>query len=68
MNVKNYPYKADAYDSFADGLEASKQLNKALNMRNMAIEKSINENVENNAYQTRLANLVALIKENAQSN
>jgi predicted alpha/beta superfamily hydrolase len=67
INVKNYPHKADAYDSLADGLETSGQLNKALNMRNMAIEKSLVENVENNAYKTRKANLVTLIKENAQN-
>jgi predicted alpha/beta superfamily hydrolase len=67
-NVKNYPYKADGYDSLADALEANGQLDKALKTRNMAIKKSINENVENNAFKTHRRNLLALIKEkNAQS-
>ena len=67
-NVKNYPYKADVYDSLADGLEVNGQFGKALKMRNMAIKTSINENVENNAFKTRRLNLLALIKEkNAQS-
>jgi len=61
-NVKSYPYKADGYDSLADGLEANGQLNEALKMRNMAIKKSLNENVENNAYKTHHVNLLALIK------
>jgi len=68
-NVKNYPYKADAYDSLADGLEADGQLNKALKMRDLTIKKSMNENIENNAYKTNRTNLLALIKENnSQSN
>lgn len=60
-NVKNFPYKADAYDSLADGLEANGQLKKALQMRSLAVKKSINENVENNAFKTRQANLSKLI-------
>jgi len=63
-NVKNYPNKADGYDSLADGLEADGQLNKALTMRNIAIKKSISENVENNAYKTRKAHLLVLINKN----
>jgi len=63
-NVKNYPNKADGYDSLADGLEADGQLNKALTIRNTTIKKSISENVENNAYKTRKANLLALINKN----
>lgn len=55
-NVKNYPNKADGYDSLADG-----QLNKALTIRNITIKKSMSENVENNAYKTRKANLLVLI-------
>lgn len=67
-NVKNYPYIAEGYDSLADGLEANGQLNKALKMMNMAIEKSMNENVENNSMKTHRLNLLALIKEqNSQS-
>jgi len=67
-NVKNHPKKADGYDSLADGLQASGQLNKALKMRNIAIKKSISENIENNAMKTRQVNLLNLIKEqNAQS-
>jgi hypothetical protein len=62
-NIKNYPYKADGYDSLADGFEANGQLNKALEMRNLTIKKSINENVENNAYKTRQANLLSLVNE-----
>lgn len=60
-NVKNYPYKADGYDSLADGLEANGQLNEALKMRAITIKKSVAENIENNAYKTRHANLLALI-------
>lgn len=63
VNVKNYPYKADGYDSLADGLEANGQLIKALKMRNITIKTSLIENVENNAYKTRQANLLALIEE-----
>jgi len=62
-NVRNYPYKADAYDSLADGLEADGQLYKALKMRDLTIKKSRTENVENNSYKTRLANLLARIKQ-----
>jgi hypothetical protein len=35
-------------------------------MREMALQKSLVENVENNAYKTRLANLKALIKQDAK--
>ncbi|MBS3797583.1 MULTISPECIES: alpha/beta hydrolase-fold protein [unclassified Pseudoalteromonas] len=63
-NAKNYPYKADAYDSLADGYEANGELEKALEMRNLVIKKSIIENIENNAYKTRLINLNKLIKAN----
>lgn len=63
-NVKSYPYKADAYDSLADGYEANGELDKALEMRNLVIKKSIVENVENNAYKTRKMNLLKLIKTN----
>ncbi len=62
-NIKNYPYKADGYDSLADGLAANGQLNKALEMMNIAIEKSVIENVENNAFKHHRDNLLALIKE-----
>jgi len=60
-NVKNYPYKADAYDSLADGLVENSEFNRALEARNLAIEKSIGENVENSAYKTRKAYLLKLI-------
>ena len=63
-NVKNYPYKADAYDSLADGYEANGELDKALEMRNLVLRKSIIENVENNAYKTRQLNLLKLIEAN----
>ncbi|WP_353518761.1 alpha/beta hydrolase-fold protein [Thalassotalea sp. SU-HH00458] len=66
QNVKNYPYRADAYDSLADGYEANGNLDKALEMRNLAIKKSIVENVENNAYKTRQLNLLKSIKANKQ--
>jgi tetratricopeptide (TPR) repeat protein len=62
-NVKNYPYKANGYDSLADGLEASGQLNNALKMMDIALQKSAMENVENNAMKTHRVNLLALIKE-----
>jgi predicted alpha/beta superfamily hydrolase len=68
QNVKNYSYRADAYDSLADGFEANGQLNKALEMRSITIKKSIVENVENNAYKTRQANLLVLIRENHSKN
>lgn len=63
-NVKNYPYKADAYDSLADGYEAIGELGEALEMRNLVIKKSLMENVENNAYKTRRINLLKLIEAN----
>lgn len=62
-NVKNYPYKADSYDSLADGLAAKGQHNKALKMMNIAIEKSLIENVENNSYKHHRDNLRNIIKE-----
>lgn len=61
-NVDSYPYKADAYDSLADGFEASGDLLKALEMRALAIKKSTAENVENGAYKTRHANLLKKIQ------
>ncbi|XQW85308.1 alpha/beta hydrolase-fold protein [Thalassotalea piscium] len=61
-NVDNYPHKADAYDSLADGYEANGELDKALEMRNLVIKKSISESVENNAYKTRQINLLKSIK------
>lgn len=67
VNVENYSYKADPYDSLADAFEANGQLNEALNMRKITIQKSLIENVENNAYKTRLANLKALIKQNTKN-
>ncbi len=57
-NVNNYPHKADAYDSLADGYEANGELDKALEMRNLVIKKSIIESVENNAYKTRQITLL----------
>jgi predicted alpha/beta superfamily hydrolase len=62
-NVDSYPYNADAYDSLADGLEASGNLQKALEMRSLAIQKSVVENVENGAYKTRHANLLKKIQD-----
>ncbi|MFT7096897.1 MAG: putative alpha/beta superfamily hydrolase [Glaciecola sp.] len=67
VNAENYSHRADAYDSLADGLESNGQLNEALKMREMTIQKSLIENVENNAYKTRLANLKALVSQNPQS-
>ena len=61
VNVKNHPNKADGYDSLADGLAANGELDKALKMMNIAIKTSLIENVENNAYKTHRANLLALI-------
>lgn len=63
-NIKNYPYKTDAYDSLADGYEANGELDKALEMRNIVIEKSMIENIENNAYKTRQRNLLKLVNTN----
>lgn len=63
QNVENFPYKSDAYDSLADGYESYGKLGKALEMRNLALETSIIENVENNAFKTRKANLLNKIKE-----
>lgn len=62
-NVKSYPKKADGYDSLADGLEANDQLNKALKMMDIALQKSMVENVENNAMKTHRVKILALIKE-----
>ena len=61
-NVDSYPYKADAYDSLADGFEASGDLQQALDMRALAIKKSVVENVESGAYKTRHANLLKKIQ------
>ena len=63
-NAKNHPYKADAYDSLADGYEANGELDKALEMRNLVLRKSVIENVENNAYKTRQLNLLKLVEAN----
>jgi predicted alpha/beta superfamily hydrolase len=62
QNVENFPYKSDAYDSLADGYESYGELDKALKMRNLALETSIIENVENNTFKTRKANLLNKIK------
>ncbi|MDO6425739.1 alpha/beta hydrolase-fold protein [Thalassotalea sp. 1_MG-2023] len=62
-NIKNYPHKADGYDSLADGLAANGQLNEALNMMNIAIEKSLIENVENNSFKHHRDNLLNRLKE-----
>jgi len=67
-NVSRYPYKADGYDSLADGLEANGELNKALIMMNMAIKISIKENVENSSYKTHRDNILKLIKEKQSDN
>ena len=63
-NVKSHPHKADAYDSLADAYEANGELEKALEMRNLVIKKSMIENVENNAYKIRQINLIKRIKAN----
>ena len=63
FNVKHYPYIADGYDRLAYGLAANGQLNKALKMINIALKKSVNENVENNSYKTHKAHLLTLMKE-----
>jgi len=63
VNVKNYPYKADGYERLAYGFEANDQLNKALKMMDVALQKSIVENVENNAMKTHRIKILALIKE-----
>ena len=63
-NIKNYPHKADAYDSLADGYEANGELDKALKMRNLVIKKSMIENIENNAYKTRQTNLLKRVEAN----
>ena len=39
-NVKHYPYKADVYDSLADGYEANGQLKLALKMRIKTMKKA----------------------------
>ncbi|WP_223857987.1 alpha/beta hydrolase-fold protein [Salinimonas profundi] len=65
-NIANYPNKSDAYDSLADGYEAKGALNKALEMRKQALELSYKENVENNAFKTRLKNLEEKIKANKE--
>lgn len=60
-NVAMFPNKADAYDSLADGYEASGDLAMALVNRQKALALSYDENVENNAYKTRLINLQSKI-------
>lgn len=61
-NVERFPFKADAYDSLADGYEANGELTKALETRKLALEVSVNENVENNAFKTRITHLMKKIK------
>ena len=63
FNVKHYPYIADGYDRLAYGLAANGQLNKAFKMINIALKKSVNENVENNSYKTHRVHLLTLMKE-----
>jgi predicted alpha/beta superfamily hydrolase len=62
-NVATFPNKSDAYDSLADGYEAKGDLAMALKMREKALAMSYDENVENGAYKTRLANLRKKIAE-----
>ncbi|WP_412725534.1 serine hydrolase [Alteromonas sp. D210916BOD_24] len=62
-NVASFPNKSDAYDSLADGYEAKGDLAMALTMREKALAMSYEENVENGAYKTRLANLRKKIEE-----
>jgi tetratricopeptide (TPR) repeat protein len=62
-NVTRFPNKSDAYDSLADGYEANGDLARALEMREKALAMSYEENVENGAYKTRLANLRQKIAE-----
>lgn len=62
-NVRTFPEMADAYDSLADGYQANGELDKALKMRTLAVEKSISENVEAGAYKTRKANLLKLMRD-----
>ncbi len=62
-NIARFPNKSDAYDSLADGYEASGKLAMALEMREKALAMSYDENVENGAFKTRLANLRQKIAE-----
>jgi len=62
-NIARFPNKSDAYDSLADGYEANGELAMALEMREKALAMSYEENVENGAYKTRLANLRKKIAE-----
>ena len=62
-NVARFPNKSDAYDSLADGYEANGELTTALEMREKALAMSYEENVENGAFKTRLANLRKKIAE-----
>ena len=62
-NIARFPNKSDAYDSLADGYEANGDLAMALEMREKALAMSYEENVENGAFKTRLANLRKKIAE-----
>jgi hypothetical protein len=63
LNVHHYPYIADGYDRLAYALEASGQLDRALNMVDLALKKGSLENVEINAFQHHKAHLLKQIKE-----
>ena len=66
-NIARFPNKSDAYDSLADGYEASGQLAMALEMREKALAMSYEENVENGAFKTRLANLRKKIEKGVEN-
>ena len=69
--AKSHEHQAilnEVFDSFFSLAEVSGDLDKALKMMNIAISKSVVENVENNAMKTRRINLLTLIKDkNAKS-
>ena len=67
-NIARFPNKSDAYDSLADGYEANGDLAMALEMREKALAMSYEENVENGAFKTRLANLRKKIAEGEEAN
>ena len=64
FNVKNYPNIADGYSRLAYALEADGQFEKALKMTNLALKKSVQENVESNSFKHHKAHLLALINNN----
>lgn len=58
LNVNNYPYMADSYSRLAYAYEAKGDITKALALVNKALDMSLDEHVENNAFKTHKTHLL----------